>query len=228
VKSTNILFVSNPKNKVISEVEFLESKLNKNIQISESAEEAIEICKNSIPEIIVVDFDLKKMDGIEFTIELRNSKQFSNTIIAFYTDKTEDYLQIAAFNAGADDYIIKPIKLKILEHRIKALIRRIKTESIPNIDELFLGDLKINREKFQITQNGIEIILPKKEFELLSLLATKPNKVFLRNEIFKLIWAGEIEEGNRTIDVHIRKLRAKLGDNYIKTIKGVGYKLNIE
>ena len=211
-----------------SEIEFLENRLDVKIYGSESAEEAIEICKLDFPEIIIVDFDLIDMDGIEFTVEIRSIKNISNSIIAFYTDKSEDYLQIAAFNAGADDYIIKPVKLKILEHRLRALLRRTQTgTAIPN-QELYLGDLKINREKFQIYKGNENIILPKKEFELLALLATKPNKVFLRNEIFKQIWTGEIEEGNRTIDVHIRKLRSKLGDHYIKTIKGVGYKLNIE
>ena len=223
-----ILFVSNPLKKVESEIEFLESRLDLKIYGSESAEKAIEICKVDIPEIIIVDFDLTDMDGIEFTVEIRSIKNLSNSIIAFYTYKSEDFLQIAAFNAGADDYIIKPVKLKILEHRLKALLRRTQAgKAIPS-QEIYLGDLKINREKFQISKGNENLSLPKKEFELLALLATKPNKVFLRNEIFKQIWTGEIEEGNRTIDVHIRKLRSKLGDNYIKTIKGVGYKLNIE
>ncbi len=228
MNNPTILFVSNPISKIAAEVEFLESKLDLKICAADSAEEGIEICKTAFPQIIIVDFDLKQMDGIEFTIEIRAMNNLSNSIIAFYTDKSDDYLQIAAFNAGADDYIIKPVKLKILEHRIRALLRRLKNEFDTPSPELYLGDLKINREKFQISKGDKDLVLPKKEFELLALLATKPNKVFLRNEIFKTIWTGEIEDGNRTIDVHIRKLRSKLGDDYIKTIKGVGYKLNIE
>lgn len=226
--SLKVLFVSDRLSEISAEIHHLENKLNTKVFTSESAEDALLTARKELPQIIITDFDLPQMDGMELCHELRNIPDLKDCIIVFYTSKTEDYLQVAALNAGADDYIIKPVNLRVLEYRLKALLKRSSYQNPKhNATEIDLGDIKINRETFQISIGSKEIILPKKEFELLTFLATKPNKVFTRREIFSTIWKGEIEEGNRTIDVHIRKLRSKIGDKYIKTIKGVGYKLEI-
>ena len=148
-----------------------------------------------------------------------------NTMIAFLTARGEDYSQIAGFDSGADDYITKPIKPRVLVSRIKALLRRNDTVQA-NEDVVNIGDIKIDREKYLIVKAGVEINLPKKEFELLSLLASKPGKVFTRETILERVWGGDVIVGDRTIDVHIRKLREKLGDDYIKTVKGIGYRFD--
>jgi two-component system alkaline phosphatase synthesis response regulator PhoP len=170
---------------------------------------------------------MPEMDGIETCEELRKSKLHENSIIAFLTARGEDYSQIAGFNAGADDYISKPIKPKVLISRIQALLKRVKirddqSQQETNMDEVM--GIVIDRERFLVIKEGKELFLPKKEFELLTLLLSKPDKVFTREEIFSRVWGDNVIVGDRTIDVHIRKLREKLGVNYIKTIKGVGYK----
>ncbi|MDG1660694.1 MAG: response regulator transcription factor, partial [Winogradskyella sp.] len=165
-----------------------------------------------------------EMDGIEACEKLRGIPDLSNTIITFLTARGEDYSQVAGFDAGADDYITKPIKPKVLVSKVKALLRRLKESDNPLDTIIKVGALVINREEYKITNKGQEIILPRKEFELLSLLATKPNKVFKREEILDKVWGNEVVVGGRTIDVHIRKLREKIGDKSFKTVKGVGYK----
>jgi two-component system alkaline phosphatase synthesis response regulator PhoP len=150
----------------------------------------------------------------------------SNVIIVFLTARSEDYSQVAGFDAGADDYIAKPIKPKVLVSKVKALLRRLKGED-PKGDILIVGNIEVNREEYKIIQDGKEIILPRKEFELFYLLASKPGKVFKREEILDKVWGNEVIVGGRTIDVHIRKLREKIGDELFKTIKGVGYKFEI-
>jgi two-component system alkaline phosphatase synthesis response regulator PhoP len=150
--------------------------------------------------------------------------EFKNTLIAFLTARDEDYSQIAGFEVGADDYITKPIKPKVLVSRIKALMRRLETSESPSI--IKVGNLEINRERYSVTVNGVELTFPRKEFELLSLLASKPGRVFKREEILSRVWGNETIVGDRTIDVHIRKLREKVGEDSFKTIKGIGYKFD--
>jgi two-component system alkaline phosphatase synthesis response regulator PhoP len=168
---------------------------------------------------------MPEMDGIETCRELRNNKQFSETVISFLTARNEDYSQIAGFESGADDYISKPIKPRVLQSRIQALLRRHNTP--PTITALQIGDLTIDRDRFIITQGKNEFHLPKKEFELLELLVSKPGSVFTRTHILDKVWGEDVVVGDRTIDVHIRKLREKIGDELFKTIKGVGYKFEI-
>jgi len=193
---------------------------------SSDSREAIQLAKDEIPQMVLVDLLMSELDGIEICIELRNEKSLSDTLIVFHTERNEDYSQIAAFNAGADDYIIKPVKARVLLSRLKALLKRHTAYTDASVKKEVSG-LTIDRERYLILKEGEEIILPRKEFELLALLSTSPRKVFTRKEISQLIWGYEIFSKNRTIDVHIRKLREKLGEKYIKTIKGIGYSLEI-
>ncbi len=190
---------------------------------AENGLEAVKVAKKEKPQLIILDVMMPEMDGIEACEQIRKIPDLSDTIITFLTARGEDYSQMAGFDAGADDYITKPIKPKVLVSKVKALLRRLKEEdSAQSI--LKIGNLVINREEYKISLKGIEIILPRKEFELLSLLASKPGKVFKREEILDKVWGNEVVVGGRTIDVHIRKLREKIGDNSFKTVKGVGYK----
>ncbi|WP_298754359.1 response regulator transcription factor [uncultured Psychroserpens sp.] len=190
---------------------------------AENGVQAVKKAKKEKPQLIILDVMMPEMDGIEACEQIRKIPELSETIITFLTARGEDYSQMAGFDAGADDYITKPIKPKVLVSKVKALLRRLKDEEKAE-DVLKIGDLVINREEYKITIKGQELILPRKEFELLSLLATKPNKVFKREEILDKVWGNEVVVGGRTIDVHIRKLREKIGDKKFKTIKGVGYK----
>lgn len=185
--------------------------------------EAVKMAKAEHPQLIILDVMMPKMDGIEACEAIRKIPELADTLIAFLTARGEDYSQMAGFEAGADDYITKPIKPKVLVSKVKGLLRRFKEELVQD-DILKVGNLVINREEYKIILKGKEIILPRKEFELLSLLATKPNKVFKREVILDKVWGNEVVVGGRTIDVHIRKLREKIGDKRFKTIKGVGYK----
>jgi two-component system alkaline phosphatase synthesis response regulator PhoP len=189
---------------------------------AENGSEGVKKAKKELPQLIILDVMMPEMDGIEACEIIRKNPDLKNTIITFLTARGEDYSQVAGFDAGADDYITKPIKPKVLVSKVKALLRRFKEEDLA--DTFKVGTLVINREEYKITSKGKEIILPKKEFELLSLLASKPGKVFKRDEILDMVWGNEVVVGGRTIDVHIRKLREKLGDNSFKTVKGVGYK----
>lgn len=191
-----------------------------------NGKEAVQVAKKEIPNLIILDVMMPEMDGIEACEQLRKIPELKRTIITFLTARGEDYSQVAGFDSGADDYITKPIKPKLLVSKVKALLRRVKEEQ-PLNDVLKVGDIEINREEYKIVNNGTEIILPRKEFELFYLLASKPGKVFKREEILDKVWGNEVIVGGRTIDVHIRKLREKIGDDLFKTIKGVGYKLEI-
>jgi two-component system alkaline phosphatase synthesis response regulator PhoP len=209
-------------------LEFLEYNLKKEgfeVFKAIDGEEGIRIAEREYPRIIVLDIMMPKMDGVEVCRQLRGRPEFDKTIITFLTAREEDYSQIAALDVGGDDYITKPIRPRVLISRIKALLRR--QDRTVNEDPSFLthvGDLIIDQEKVTVQKNDQVIELAKKEFELLKLLASKPGKVFSREEIFNKVWGADVIVGNRTIDVHIRKLREKIGDNYIKTIKGIGYK----
>lgn len=186
--------------------------------------EGVEKAKKKVPHLIILDVMMPEMDGIEACEIIRDTKGLEDTIITFLTARGEDYSQVAGFDAGADDYITKPIKPKVLVSKVKALLRRTKEEGSAN-DEVFkVGKIEINREEYKVVNNGTEIILPRKEFELLALLTSKPDKVFKREVILDKVWGQEVVVGGRTIDVHIRKLREKIGDDHFKTVKGVGYK----
>jgi len=198
------------------------------VEKAKTGEEAIEIAKQFIPDLIILDVMMPGMDGMETCEKLRKMPNLNNPIIAFLTARSEDYSQIAGFDAGADDYIAKPIKPKVLVSRVKALLKR-KTGDLDDQNKsseriMKVGDITIDRERYNVTFNNQDLILPRKEFELLTLLASKPDKVFTRDEIYTHIWGDAIIVGDRTIDVHIRKLRERFGNDHIHTIKGVGYK----
>ena len=190
----------------------------------ENGLEALELAKKHKPHLIILDVMMPEMDGIEACEKLRAIESLNHSVIAFLTARGEDYSQVAGFDAGADDYITKPIKPKVLMSKVKGLLRRFNETESNETNILKIGSLTIDREQYKITKKGNEIILPKKEFELLYLLATKPGKVFKREEILDTVWGNEVVVGGRTIDVHIRKLREKIGDKCFKTVKGVGYK----
>ncbi len=185
--------------------------------------EAIAMATKTTPHLIVLDVMMPGMDGMETCRELRTIPALKDTIIAFLTARGEDYSQMAGFEAGADDYISKPIKPGLLISRVKALLRRYPEETQEGVQKS-VGGLVIDRERYLVIKDGEKIVLPKKEFELLFLLTSKPNKVFTREEIFSRVWGNDVVVGDRTIDVHIRKLREKLGSDRIQTVKGIGYK----
>ena len=194
------------------------------IIIGKNGIEAVEKAKKHKPHLIILDVMMPEMDGIEACEKIRELPNQNDTIITFLTARGEDYSQVAGFDAGADDYIAKPIKPKVLVSKVKALLRRLK-ESDSSADSIVkIGDLIIYKDEYKITKKGEEITLPRKEFELLSLLVNKPGKVFKRDEILDKVWGNDVVVGGRTIDVHIRKLREKIGDKSFKTVKGVGYK----
>lgn len=186
--------------------------------------EGIALAKKHKPQLIVLDVMMPEMDGIETCRIIRENEHLKNTLIVFLSARSEDYTQIAGFDSGADDYITKPIKPRVFISRIKALLRRINDVDVKPENELEFGDLKIDLEKYIVFKAGQEVVLPKKEFKLLQLLVSKPGKVFTREYILEQIWGDEVVVGDRTIDVHVRKLREKLGETNIKTVKGVGYK----
>ncbi len=186
--------------------------------------EGVEKARKKNPHLIILDVMMPEMDGIEACEKIRSTKGMENTIITFLTARGEDYSQVAGFDAGADDYITKPIKPKVLVSKVKALLRRLKDDQEEAEEILKVGKLEINREEYKVVNKGEEITLPRKEFELLALLASKPDKVFKREVILDKVWGQEVVVGGRTIDVHIRKLREKIGDDHFKTVKGVGYK----
>ena len=193
------------------------------IVTASNGREAVAKAKKELPQLIIMDVMMPEMDGMEACEAIRKIPELASVIITFLTARSEDYSQVAGFDAGADDYITKPIKPKLLVSKVKALLRRLK-EDEKNSETLNVGDIEINREEYKIINNGVEIVLPRKEFELFYLLASKPGKVFKREEILDKVWGSEVIVGGRTIDVHIRKLREKIGEDFFVTIKGVGYK----
>lgn len=193
---------------------------------AENGKIAVQKAKKYIPHLIIMDVMMPEMDGMEACEIIRKMPELSQVIITFLTARSEDYSLVAGFDAGADDYITKPIKPKVLVSKVKALLRRLKDDNSAT-ENLNVGDIVINREEYKIIKEGTEIILPRKEFELFYLLASKPGKVFKREEILDKVWGSEVVVGGRTIDVHIRKLREKIGEDLFKTIKGVGYKFEI-
>ncbi|MFN8712755.1 MAG: response regulator transcription factor [Bacteroidota bacterium] len=183
--------------------------------------EAIDMAKKFLPHLVLLDVSLNGIDGIEVCHEIRQQSNLNRVLIAFYTSRSEDYTQIAAFEAGADDYLVKPVKASLLLARINALLKRHR--GVERQGKIVSGSLVLDRERYLVFRDRQEIMLARKEFELLALLLATPRKVYTRQEIYREIWGGEFGEKNRTIDVHIRKLREKVGDQFIKTIKGIGY-----
>lgn len=213
-------------------LEFLSYNLEKEgyiVYTAKNGVEAIKIAEKKIPHLIILDVMMPEMDGIAACEELRKIPSLNRTVIAFLTARGEDYSQIAGFDAGADDYITKPVRPKVLVSRVKALLKRTgeATTTVVEAEDTNLvniGNLVIDKERYLIRIDEIEMVLPRKEFELLSLLVSKPGKVFTREEIYSSVWGENVVVGDRTIDVHIRKLREKIGNGHIKTLKGIGYK----
>lgn len=195
------------------------------VKTAGDGKEAVAKAAEFRPDLILLDVMMPEMDGIETCRELRINSDLDETMIAFLTARGEDYSQIAGFEAGADDYISKPVKPRVLVSRVNALMRRKSgSDEMPAANQH--GDIIIDQEKYLVTKGGVELQMPKKEFELLSLLMSKPGRVFTREIILSQIWGNDVVVGDRTIDVHIRKLREKVGDSFIKTVKGVGYKID--
>lgn len=208
-------------------LEFLSYNLKKegyDVHTANNGKEAIKVAQKIHPDLIILDVMMPDADGIETCRELRAIPELKNVMIAFLTARNEDYSQIAGFEVGADDYINKPIKPRVLISRIAALLRRGRSTENGLDEKIDVGGIKIDHERYVVTKDGREITLPKKEFELLTLFASKPGKVFTREVILEKVWGGDVVVGDRTIDVHVRKLREKLGEDFIKTIKGIGYK----
>ena len=199
-----------------------------NVSTAADGKSAIEIAYNISPNLIIMDVMMPNMDGIEACEKLRSDEKFNDTIIMFLTARGEDYSHVAAYDAGADDYVTKPVKPKVLVSKVKGLLRRLKKVIAKDINEIVFDDIKIDREKYKVYISDNVLNLPRKEFELLYLLASKPDKVYKREKIMEIVWGSEVVVGDRTIDVHIRELREKVGDKYFKTVKGVGYKFVIE
>ncbi len=211
-------------------LELIEYNLKKEgyqVFLASNGQEGISVAKKVQPDLIVLDIMMPKMDGIEACRLMRAIPEFKKTFMVFLTARSEEYSEIAGFNVGADDYIAKPIKPRALVSRINAILRRNTSTEEVSHNKLEIGDLVIDREAFLVFQNGVKVVLAKKEFELLYLLASKPGKVYTRETILKNIWEDSVVVTNRTIDVHIRKLREKLGENYVVTVKGVGYKFEL-
>lgn len=213
---------------IIEFIKYNISNAGYQVLVANDGMEALEKAEQEHPDLILLDIMMPKMDGVEVCQRLRADKKFDSTIIAFLTARSEDYSQVAALDYGGDDYITKPILPKVLMSRIKALLRRkTNSSSAPEKNSIIkFGNIEIDSERYIVKKDGEQIDMVKKEFELLSLLATKPGKVFTREEIFAKVWGFDVIVGNRTIDVHIRKIREKLGNEAIKTVKGIGYKLN--
>jgi len=211
-------------------LEFMEYNLTKEgyqVLQAKNGKEAVDIARKEFPHLVILDIMMPIMDGIEACRVMREIPELQNTLITFLTARNEEYSQLAGFDVGADDYITKPIKPRIMLSRVKALLRRLNGSTGTSTPVVQIGNLKIDRESYLVYKDDESIVLPRKEFELLALLTSKPGKVFTREDILSRVWGSDIVVGDRTIDVHIRKIREKLGDDSIKTIKGIGYKFDI-
>jgi two-component system alkaline phosphatase synthesis response regulator PhoP len=217
----NILCVDDERD-ILDLLVFNLEKEDFEVYTASNGKEAVEVAKKTIPDLIIMDVMMPEMDGMEACRVIRETPGLKNTLITFLTARNEDYSQIAGFEAGADDYIAKPIRPRLLVSKIRAMMRRNITSEIS--EQVSLGPIQIDKEKYLVIKEGESIQLPKKEFELLLLLSSAPGRVFTRENILNTIWGNDVIVGDRTIDVHIRKLREKLGDDLFKTIKGVGYK----
>ena len=212
---------------ILELVEYNLKKEGYQVYVASNGQDGINMAKKVHPDLIILDIMMTKMDGIEACRLMRAIPEFKNTFMVFLTARSEEYSEIAGFNVGADDYIAKPIKPRALVSRINAILRRNVSSDEVSENKVEIGDLVIDREAYLVYQNGQKVVLAKKEFELLYLLASKPGKVYTRESILKNIWEDSVVVTNRTIDVHIRKLREKLGETYVATVKGVGYKFEL-
>ncbi len=215
------------KTEILKFISFVLKGEGFSVSTTTDGKSAVELAQKITPHLILLDIMMPGMDGIETCETIRSLPNMEDTIIAFLTARNEDYSQIAGFEAGGDDYIIKPVKPKVLISRVNALLRRLERGmqyDRPSGAIIEKGEIIIDREKYMVYKGKQELFLPKKEFELLLLLSSRPGRVFTREEILSMVWDDNVIVGDRTIDVHIRKLREKIGDDYIKTIKGVGYK----
>ena len=219
-KDTKILLVDDEPD-IVEIIRFNLEQKGYQISTASDGLEAIKVAEKEIPHLIIMDVMMPNLDGIETCERLRQDDRFSDTIIMFLTARGEDYSYVAAFDAGADDYVTKPIKPKVLVSKVKGLLRRLKEKESKNV--FVFNKLTIDRDSYKVINEDKELSLPRKEFELLFLLASKPGKVFTREKIMDKVWGGDVV-GDRTIDVHIRKLREKIGNRYFKTVKGIGYK----
>ena len=221
-KDINILLVDDEPD-VIEIIKYNLLQEGYKVKTASNGKEAIKKANKTLPNLIIMDVMMPEMDGIEACEHFRKDANFNDTIIMFLTARGEDYSFMAGFDAGADDYVTKPIKPKIIVSKVKSLLRRLKKEE-ENQDKIKVGKLIIDKEQYEVIHKGKTFSLPRKEFELLYLLASKSDKVVKREKIMQVVWGSEVVVGDRTIDVHIRKLREKVGDKYFKTVKGVGYK----
>jgi two-component system alkaline phosphatase synthesis response regulator PhoP len=208
---------------ILEIVRFNLDKEGYQIEMASNGLEALKVAKKFLPHLIILDIMMPNLDGIETCELMRQDDRFQDTIVMFLTARGEDYSYVAAFDAGADDYVTKPVKPKVLVSKVKGLLRRLKKKEATS-SLLEFETLKIDREAYKVSFEGKDLSMPRKEFELLYLLASKPGKVFKREKIMDDVWGSEVVVGDRTIDVHIRKLREKIGDHFFKTVKGVGYK----
>jgi two-component system alkaline phosphatase synthesis response regulator PhoP len=226
VNKQKILIVDDEPD-ILELIEYNLKKEGYQVFTARNGQEAVTEAKKNLPDLIILDIMMPKMDGIEACRIMRTMPEFKNTFMVFLTARSEEYSEIAGFNVGADDYIAKPIKPRALISRINAILRRTNQNEEVSDNKLDISDLVIDREAFLVYKAGEKVVLAKKEFELLYLLASKPGKVYTRDVILKNIWEDSVVVTNRTIDVHIRKLREKLGDHYVSTVKGVGYKFQL-
>lgn len=225
MENTRKILVVDDEQDIVELISYNLTKEGYTVCTANNGKEALEVAKAEKPDLILLDVMMPVLDGIETCRQLKTDDNFKNTFVVFLTARAEEYSEIAGFDAGADDYITKPIKPKVLLTRIAAILRRLnKTEESQRI---IVADIEIDRETFLVYRDKHKIQLARKEFELLFLLASKPGKVFTRDYILEKIWGDEVLVVDRTIDVHIRKLREKIGDSYIGTVKGVGYKFEI-
>lgn len=210
-------------------IEFLKYNLEKEgfeIATAQNGLEALEVMETFTPSLVMLDVMMAKLDGVETCLKIRENPNFNNVVICMLTARNEDYTQIAAYKSGADDFITKPIKPRLLISKVNSLLRR-SNGRVKTSTSVKVGNIEVDVDRFLVTQEGKNYTLPKKEFELLVLLTSIPERVFTRQEIYRKIWGGDLIIGDRTIDVHIRKLREKFGEKYIQTIKGIGYKFNV-
>ena len=226
--SKNKILIVDDEPDILELIEYNLKKEGYQVYTASNGQEGVALAKKVLPDLIILDVMMPKMDGIEACRLMRSMPEFKNTFVIFLTARSEEYSEIAGFNVGADDYIAKPIKPRSLISRINAILRRNAQSEDETENKLEIDDLVIDRDAYLVFRKGEKVVLAKKEFELLYLLASKPGKVYTRDVILKSIWDDSVIVTNRTIDVHIRKLREKLGDTYVTTVKGVGYKFEFK
>ena len=224
-KSQKILIVDDEQD-ILELLKYNLSKEGYDVKIAQDGMKAVDIAKTFLPDLILLDIMMPKQDGVETCRQIREMPEMQNTFIVFLTARSEEYSEVAAFEMGADDYITKPIKPRALTSRINALFRR-DSKKKKEASKITIGDLTIDRSSYTVTAKDDKIILPKKEFELLYFLAQNPGKVFSRDDLLQNIWGSDVYVLARTVDVHVRKVREKIGDGYISTVKGVGYKFEV-